>query len=76
MFGGDVVVKNIKGGGKRGNISDNISQTTSTRSLEAMCRNCITNLLDGIIRELELIAICVEQLPIGSLQVKVVGRFE
>ena len=55
---------------ERDQISGNIAKTTEPGSFIAVCWNRITDLLDGIIRKLEFVAVCIDELA-GTL----VGRF-
>ena len=54
-------VENIEGGCKRGHVTGNISKTTDTGAFEAVGWDCVPNLLDGEIWNLELVAVCVQK---------------
>ena len=69
-------MEEIEGGGKRGNIPSNVCETTGTRSLEAVCWYCVSDLFHGNVREDEFVSIGVEQLSVGSFQVEQIGGFE
>lgn len=70
--GGDVFrsnkfVEENKSGSQTGNIPSNISQTPQTRPLKAVLGNCTSNIIDGIIWDLEFVPICINELAISLL---------
>ena len=64
---GNVVVEDVEGGGKQGQVAGNVSQTTGSGALKAVLGNCIAELLDGIVGNLELVSVGVEKLAVGPL---------
>lgn len=58
---GHVVVENVEGGSKRSNVASDISQSLGARALEAVLGNSITDLLDRVIWDLELVAVGVKK---------------
>ena len=69
VFGRHIVVEDVEGDGQRGKISGNISQSSSRRTLKTVCGNCIADLVDGIVWNLELVAIGIEHLPTTLLDI-------
>lgn len=63
-------VKEIECGSKRSNIASDIAKAFGCGSLETMCWNGVSDLLDGEVWELELVAICVDQLSVPALQLE------
>ncbi len=59
----------VEDGGQACHVAGNIAQTSKTRALEAMGRDCVSDLLDGVIGDLELVAVCVEENTVGLLDV-------
>ena len=76
VFRRHIGVKEIESGGEGGEIAYDISKTFGSGPGEAMCRDSISDLLDGEIGQVELIAIGVEQLPVHGLQVQVIDRLQ
>lgn len=61
VFGSHVVVEQVEGGGQRGNVASNVGEATSTGTLEAVLGDGIADVLDGVVRDLELVAVRVQQ---------------
>lgn len=57
-----VVVEEVEGTGELDDVASHVRQTAKTRPLEAVGWDSIANLLDGVVWDLELIAIRVQQL--------------
>lgn len=55
----EIGVKEIKGRGKRANISGDIPQATRCGTLETVCWDDVPDLLDGEIGDLKFVSICV-----------------
>lgn len=62
IFGSHEVVEDIENGRQGGQIPSHIGQTPSGGTLKAVGRNGIPDLLDGVVGELELVAIGVDHL--------------
>lgn len=67
VLGGDEVVEEVEGGGEAGKVADNVSHTEDTITLEAVLWDGVTELLDCEVRNLEGVAIGVDQLAIRGL---------
>lgn len=67
VLGGHKVLKDIEDGGDDGDIPGHIGQTLDGRALEAVGRDSIPDLLDGVVGDLELIAIGVDHLALTLL---------
>lgn len=65
-LGSHVVVEHVEGSGERGEVAGDVAQTTHGRALEAVLGDGIAQLLNGVVGDLELVAVCVEELA-GSL---------
>ena len=50
-----------EGGSDADNVAGNVVETGGSRALEAVSRDSVTNLLDGVVGDLELVAVCVDQ---------------
>lgn len=61
-LGSDIVVEDVEGGSKTGNVSQDILHAAEAITLVAVGWNGITDLLDGEVWQLELVAISVDQL--------------
>lgn len=75
-FQSDTVMKEIEGGRKDEEVTSNICQAADGRSFKTMGWYGVTNLLNGVVRQCELVAVRVEQLRFGLLGVECVGRAE
>lgn len=69
-LGGHIVVEEVESDCYASNVARDIGQTGDSRTLEAVRRNGITELLDGIIWNLELVAVCVEHLGATGLVIR------
>lgn len=67
VFWGNEFIEEHKGDCKTGDVSSNIAQTPQTRSLEAVFRNCISNIIDRVVWKFELIPVCINELAIVLL---------
>lgn len=75
VFGGHKVLKDIEDGGDDDNIPGHIGQTLDGGALEAVSRDSITNLLDGVVGDFELVAIGVDHLALILLfSIRLHGR--
>ena len=66
-FGGDVVVEEVEGYGQRDQIASHVCEAPRSGPLVAVSGNGITDLFDGVVRELELVAVGVDELVRGVL---------
>ena len=57
----DEFIEQVEGGCQTGDISGNISQSPHTRSLEAVLRNGISNIINSIVWHLKLVAVCINK---------------
>ena len=71
---GNIVVEDVKGGREIRQVSSYVCQASSTRPFKAMCGYGITNLLDGIVRNLKFVPVCVKQFSVTWLEVEDVSR--
>jgi len=62
-------VEDVEGGSERGKVTSNVAETTEARALEAVLGDGIADVLDGVVGDLELVAVGVEELAIGPLAV-------
>ena len=67
VFGGHKVLKDIEDGGDDDDIPGHIGQTLDGGALEAVGRDSIPNLLNGVVGDLELVAIGVDHLALTLL---------
>ena len=63
-----------EGGRKREDIPGNIHQASGRRALKAMLGNSSTNFIDGEVRNLELIAIGIDQFAILRFRIDQLAR--
>lgn len=61
-LGGHVVVEDVEDGAEESHVPEDIVQTGSGGAVEAVGRDSITDLLDRVVRNLELVAIGIEHL--------------
>lgn len=66
-LGSDKVVEEVEGGGQASAVTEDIAQTKKTVALKTVLGNGIPNILDGVVRDLERVAIRVYQLSIVDL---------
>lgn len=71
-LGSHVVVEEVEGGCKRGNVASDIVQALSCGALEAVLWDGIADVLDGVIRDLERVAVRVQEGAAGVLDLCVV----
>ena len=67
-------MEEVESGGKGSEIPCNVAEAFGCRPLETMCWDGISDLFDGEVGQVELIAIGIEQLPIYGLQLQVIVR--
>lgn len=67
VLGGHKVLEDIEDGGEGDHIPDHIGQTSDGGALEAVSRDSITDLLDGVVGDLKLVAIGVDHLALAIL---------
>ena len=75
-LGGDIVVEDVEGDGQACNVSGDVVETGSGRALEAVCRNGISYLLDGVVWNLEFVAVAINQSSTLVLEKGLVVRAE
>ena len=61
-LGGEIIVENVEDGSQNGQVTEDIVQTGGGGTVEAVSGNSVADLLDRIIRDLELVAIGIEHL--------------
>lgn len=54
-------MEDVEGGSERSNIAGDVGEATKTGTLEAVLGNSIAELLDGVVGDLELVAVGVEK---------------
>ena len=64
---GDIVVEEVEDGGENAHVTEDIVQAGGRGTVEAVSRDGITDLLDGEVGDLELVAIGVQHLGSGLL---------
>lgn len=69
-LGCDKVVKEGEGGGEAGHVAQDIAHAEEAIALEAVLGDGVPDVLDGVVGDLEAVAVCVDQLAIVLL----VGR--
>lgn len=67
IVGGDIVVEDVEGCAEADHIAQNICPATQSRTFEAMLRNGITNVLDGIVRRGEAVAVRIDEVAVLGL---------
>lgn len=67
VLGGHKVLEDIEDGGESNHIPGHIGQTFDGGALEAVSRDSIPDLLDGVVGDLELVAIGVDHLALAVL---------
>lgn len=75
-LGSDVGVEDVKGGCKGDDISGDIVETGRGRSLKAVCRYGISNLLDGVVWNGKFLAVAINQSSSLVLDWAIVCRVE
>lgn len=56
-------MEDVKGGSEREDVSGDVVETSSGRSLKAVCRYGISDLLDCVVWDLKVLSISVNQPP-------------
>ena len=72
----DILMEKIEDSRQTGDVTGHVRQATSSRSLVAMSRNGVADVLDGEIGKLELVAIGIQHLAVHFPQIDLVGRAE
>ena len=67
IFRGDEFVEEQEGDCETGDIPSNIAQTPQARSLEAVLRNCISNIIDGEVWKFELVSVGIKERAVTLL---------
>jgi hypothetical protein len=75
-LGCDEVIEQIEGGGERSHVAANEVEALDGGALEAVGWDSITDLLDSVVGDLELVAVCVEKFAMAGLEVSSVIRAE
>lgn len=73
VFWGKVFVEEEESSGQTGNIASNISQTSGSRAFVAVLRNCVSNIIDGIIWKLEFVSIGIDELAIWFVLLDIIA---
>lgn len=63
----DKVVEEVEGGGEAGHVAEDIAHALDTISLEAVLGDGVADVLDGVVRDLEGVAVRVDQLAVRHL---------
>jgi hypothetical protein len=74
VLGSNKVVGEGESGSEADNVAGNVVETGGSRALEAVSRDSITDLLDGVVGDLELVAVSVDQRTVLALQDLTVDR--
>jgi len=74
VLGSNKVVCEGESGSEADNVAGNVVETGSSRALETVSRDSITDLLDGVVGNLELVAIGVDQRTVLALHDLTVDR--
>ena len=64
VFWSNEFVEQNEGNGQTGNVPSNITQPSQTRSLEAVLRDCISNIVNRVVGQLKLVSVCINELAI------------
>lgn len=75
VFRSAELVEGGENGGQDGDVTEDIVETSGSRALKAVLGDGVSNVLDGVIGQLELVAVSIDQLLLG-LQVELVLRGE
>ena len=67
VLGGDKVVEDVKRGGEASNIAQDVGPAADGRSLEAVLGDGIADVLDGVVRGREVVAVRVDQVVVLRL---------
>ena len=62
------VVEEVERKSERADVASNVAQSTDSRALEAMSRNGIPDLLNGEVRHLKFVAVCIEHLSLAFVE--------
>ncbi len=63
-FGSHIGVEDVEGGAEGDEVPEDVVETPDGGTLEAVLGNGIVNVLDGIVGDLELVAVCVNKLAV------------
>jgi hypothetical protein len=66
VLGRDEAVEEDEGDGQTGNITGDVGETTQARALEAVLGDGIADIVDGVVGQLELVAVGIEHLAVGA----------
>lgn len=58
-------MEEVEGGGQAGDIAENVVEALDGRAFETMLGNGIVDVLDGVVGDLELVPVGVDQLTVG-----------
>lgn len=58
-------IEDVESRGKRGNVPEHVVETCEAGSFETVLGNSITDIVDRIVWQLELVAVCINKLSIG-----------
>jgi hypothetical protein len=60
-FRGNELVEQVENDSKAGDIPSNIAQPSQSRPLEAVLGNCISNIVDSVVWNLEFVAVGINE---------------
>lgn len=58
-------MEDVECGSQAGDVASDVGHASDGRPLEAMSRDRITKLLDGVVRNDEFVAVCVQESGLG-----------
>lgn len=67
VLGGHVCVEDVEGRAQENQIAENVVESLGGRSFEAVLRNGLVDILDGVVRDSELVAIGIHEFAVRSL---------
>jgi hypothetical protein len=74
VLGSNKVVSKSESGSEADNVAGNVVETGGSGALEAVSRDSITDLLDGVVGDLELVAVGIDQRTVLALHDLTVDR--
>lgn len=67
ILGCHIGVEDVESSGKLDDVAEDVVQTLGRGPLEAVLRDSITDVLDGVVGNLEFIAVRIDQFTVGSM---------
>jgi hypothetical protein len=67
VFWSNEFIEDHEGDCKTGDVPSNIAQSPQPRSLKAVLGNCVSNIIDCVVRKRELVSVCINKFAITLL---------